>query len=634
LSYYRKGLAINPNDYETIKSLRKLETKKEVFSYFTEPDIDALIKNAPKATDYPDDNSVILNEEVQKVVYEQGGSEERKYLTVKILTQKGIDSWKEYGIDYDSWQDLIFETAEVIKANGSKVPAERNENNLVFTNLEVGDVVNIRYKLNNYAKAKLSGYFWDSFYFTHGKPYVTSKYSLLIAKNQKFSYKFSQKPIDPVKTQTDEFDMYVWQNNKGESLQYEDKMPPLDDVANILYLTSIPDWKFIQNWYNDIGAGKVRSNYEVKEVINDLFAGKTNLTPMQKVEKIYNYITGNISYSSVSFRQSGIVPQSPADVLNTRIGDCKDVSTLFVTMCKEAGIKANLVLAKTRDNGMLSMPLPGIDFNHCMAKVNLNNQDYYMELTSQYLPFRSIYAGEINSILLDIGDEKSVPTTKYLNPATRLGNDVKRSTNISFADKNMLITEKTYETGALAANLRESYGELSQKDRIKKIKEAIATSYPDVDISKLEYKNIDRKNPIDTVYFDLGYQLNNVTKTIGGMSIFSLPWSSKIDAKDLQINMPRSAGIDLSQLFNLDAETEAITVTLPEGKKMIESLAPVTLQSDIIEYTITPKQVGNKLSFTRTFKLKKDFVPADKVGEFNTFFKKMVESDNKELAMR
>jgi len=32
--------------------------------------------------------------------------------------------------------------------------------------------------------------------------------------------------------------------------------------------------------------------------------------------------------------------------------------------------------------------------------------------------------------------------------------------------------------------------------------------------------------------------------------------------------------------------------------------------------------------------LKKDFVPADKVSEFNTFFKKMIESDAKELAMK
>ena len=145
------------------------------------------------------------------------------------------------------------------------------------------------------------------------------------------------------------------------------------------------------------------------------------------------------------------------------------MSTLFVAMCKEAGIKAQLVLVKTRDNGLLTMPLPTIDFNHCMAKVNLNNQDYYIELTSQYLPFRCLYGSALNSTLLDINDE-SVPTDaiSFLHPTTRKENNVKRNTNILFNDKNMVITEKTFETGSMAGGLRESYGELSQKDRIKR----------------------------------------------------------------------------------------------------------------------------------------------------------------------
>jgi hypothetical protein len=198
----------------------------------------------------------------------------------------------------------------------------------------------------------------------------------------------------------------------------------------------------------------------------------------------------------------------------------------------------------------------------------------------------------------------------------------------------MVITEKTFETGSMAGGLRESYGELSQKDRIKRLKEAISSSYPDVEITKLDYKNIDRLNPTDTVYVNLSYQLGNVTKSIGGMSIFNLPWSSKISANDLQVSLPRTSGIDLSQMFYIDNDVESITINLPAGKKMVESMLPVTLSNDIIEYSIVPKQTGNKLILTRSFKLKKDFVPVDKVPQFNTFFKKMVEADNKELAMR
>ena len=519
INYYLKGLEFDPNDYESIGYLRKLQNKKDVFSYFTDPDVDAEVRNAPKASDYPDDNVVMLDQEVQKVVYEQGGSEERQFVTTKILTQKGIDEWKEYSIDYDNWQTLTIEVAEVIKANGTKVPAERNENNLVFTNLEIGDVINIRYRLKNYSKGKLAGNFWDSFYFTNGMPHIVSKYSLLISKDKKFNYTFSQKPVDVVKTSPDgEFDMYVWQNEKQDALQWEDKMPPLDDIANVLYLTSIPDWKFISDWYNDLASAKARTNYEVKQVIADIFKGQGNLTDFQKVEKIYHYITGNISYSSVSFRQSGLIPQNPSAVINTRIGDCKDVATLFVAMCKEAGITAHLVLVKTHDNGVKGMPLPSIDFNHCMAKVALNNKEYYIELTNQYLPFMCLFNSEINSTILDI-DPATGTAIKYLDPSTRKSNDIKRNTTISFKDKDMIIDEKTYKTAAIAGSTRESLGELSAKDQMKGMKETISAIDADNEVTKLKYINIDRKNPVDTVYMDLDYELKNYVKAIAGISI-------------------------------------------------------------------------------------------------------------------
>lgn len=635
INHYLKALEFDPDDYQSIGYLRKLQNKKEIFSYFTDPDVDAEVRNAPKASDYPDDNVLMLDQEVQKVVYEQGGSEERQFVTAKILTQKGIDDWKEYSIDYDNWQSLTIEVAEVIKANGTKVPAERNENTLVFTNLEIGDVINIRYRLKNYSKGKLAGNFWDSFYFTNGYPHIISKYSLLISKNKKFNYTFSQKPIDMVKTSPDgEFDMYVWQGQKQEALQWEDKMPPLDDVANVLYLTSIPDWKFISDWYNDLASAKARTgNYEVKQAITDIFRGQGNLTDFQKVEKIYHYITGNISYSSVSFRQSGLIPQNPSAVINTRIGDCKDVATLFVAMCKEAGITAHLVLVKTHDNGVKGMPLPSIDFNHCMTKVVLNGKEYYIELTNQYLPFICLFNSEINSTILDI-DPATGTAIKYLDPPTRKSNDIRRNTTISLKEKDMIIDEKTYKTAAIAGSTREAVGDQSQKDRLKSMKEGLSSIYPDNSITTLDYRDVDRKNPRDTVYMHVAYQLNNVVKSIGGISIFTIPWSDNITANDLQINLPRYSGIELSQVFGLDNETEVVTLNLEPGKKLVEAVTPVSIKNNIIEYSITPKQVGKKVIITRTIKIKKDFVPAEQVPEFSTLFKKMIEADAKELAMK
>jgi len=630
---YQRSLQLRPNNYSAIQALRKIEDKKDVFDYFEQADVKALVAKAPKLADYPDDHMVILNEEVQKVVYENGGSEEKHFYVSKVLTQKGLESLKEYNIPYYSSQDYNIEIAEVIKANGTKVPAEQNGSQVIFTNLEVGDVINLRYKIQNFNDGSLATHFWDSFYFTHGVSYVNTKFSLLVHRDKQFKYKFSQKAIEPIKTQQDEFDLYVWKADNQKALIYEDKMPPMDDVTNILYLSSIPDWAFVADWYNNIATAKARSSYEIQTVINDIFKDKGNLDELAKIKLIYKYITSNISYSSVSFRQSGIVPQNPATVINTRIGDCKDVSTLFVTMCKEAGINAELALVKTRDNGQNTMLLPNIDFNHCIAKAIINGKSYYVELTSNTLPFGTFYNGSLNEQILEINNKTSAITT--LNPTQRPKNVLNYTTSIILKGNDMQIKETNFSTGAVASNTRSEYNDLSNKDQIKKLKENLATVFPENDVYVLKFTNL---SPItatsDTLKAYTEYALMKTCKPVAGMSVFALPWSMSASANQLQVTQPRLFGIDLTQMFLTENCIEEITMQLPEGKKLVEALKPINISNDYVDYSLTSKMVGSKIVFTRKMTLKKDYVPADKAQDFKDAYIKVVDADEQQLAVK
>lgn len=633
IQYYQKGLQLNPTDYEAIKSLRKIQGKKAVFDYFTEPDIATIVKNGPKASDYPEFNYAILNQETQRVVYENGGSEDRRFLTVKIFNQKGIDTFKEYTVNAGGDDETLIETAEVIKVNGTKTPAEKNDNQIVFTNLEAGDVINIKYKNEKYLKGDLAPHFWDTFYFTQGCPAVSFKYSLLIDKKKNFEHKFSQFKINEQKNSADEFDLYVWKTENVKGILYEDKLPAFADIANSLTLSSVSNWKFISNWYNDLASAKARSNYEVKSVVNSLFQNTNKLTDMQKIETIYHYITSNISYSSVSFRQSGIVPQNPSTVINTRIGDCKDVSTLFVAMCKEAGIKAQLVLVKTRPYGLKSLSLPSIEFNHCIAKVNVEGKEYYIELTSKYLPFRAISTPYVNSTILDIGNTEVMAGIKYLNPATRKQNNVFRTSTLTFKDKDMLVDENIEMVAAMAGAMRQFYLDLSPSDRVKKTKEAFNRLYSDVEVNKMDFVNLEQTDK-DTVQIKMNYELRNMAKEIAGLNIFSLPWSDKFAASTLQITLPRANGIDLSQIFSMDAETETFIVNLPAGKNLVENPLNVSVSNDFLDYSIASAVKGRQLVITRKLKFKENSIPAEKAAELKDIFKKIVETDNKELALK
>jgi hypothetical protein len=357
------------------------------------------------------------------------------------------------------------------------------------------------------------------------------------------------------------------------------------------------------------------------------------LSDLEKVKKIYKYITQNIAYSSVSFRQSGIVPQNPATVINTRIGDCKDVSTLFVSMCKEAGINAELVLVKTRDNGQNTLLLPSIDFNHCIAKTNINGKDYYLELTSNSLPFGSFFNSDLNSPILNINNTTNL--LKKLNPTNRGLNQMSYKTSIKINDKNMAINSTNFNTGSAVSYLRNDFNNLSSKDQVKKMKEQLSNQFPDNEVSFLSFVNLDPKISLsDTLSTKCSYSLLNICKPVAGMSIFSLPWSAAVSPSSLTIAEPRHFGIDLTQLFYADKNNEQIDLELPLGKKLIEPIKPLLIDNEYFKYSLISKSVNNKVIINRDFILKKDFVAKDKVVEFYTLFKKMAESDQQQLAFK
>ncbi|WP_210463773.1 tetratricopeptide repeat protein [Rufibacter roseolus] len=634
LAAYRKAIQLDPTDYTSLKELRQLENKKEVFSYFPQTDVYALIKKAPAAATYPEHSSLVLLDEVQKVVYKGGASEEKRTIVVKTFNQQGVEFWKEYGIDYHNMQRQLLEKAEVVKQNGNKVPAESNNGQLVFTNLEPGDAIHITYKLENHLLGKLASHFWDRHFFTHYLPYQTTRYSLLVDPETKFQYKVTQKALEPKVQTADEFKLYVWEQKDQPGMQPEDKMPVLSDVSQTLYISSFPDWKFISNWYADLAAAKARPDYEVKQAVEEVFVGKQNLTPVQKAQAIYEYITSNITYSSIPFRQSGLVPQKPSDVLSTKIGDCKDVSTLFVAMCREVGVPAQLVLVNTRDNGYDDLVLPSIDFNHCIAKINLPEKEMYVELTSNFLPFGSLYQGMLQSGILEIDDEQSQAnrSLSHLNPKVRTQNIIDRNVKVQLVNNGLSVVEENYKTGAMAAEAKQRYRDAGQQERERIVQQAINASMASVKLTELSFKGLEGAQ--DTVRCRLAYQANDVVTQVGGMSLFSLPWTSKATARDFTFNETRTTPLDLTQLLYADHDRETITMSLPAKKALAEVPQSVKLTCPVAEYSLTYKKVKDQLVFTRELRFTKDIIQPQQMAEFQAFYKKVIAADARQLALK
>jgi tetratricopeptide (TPR) repeat protein len=633
---YRKAIYYAPNSYEVRKKLRKLEDKKEVFSYFQQPDVYDIYKKSPKADKFPDDNSLILHNEVQRVIYTEGGWEEKNILLIKVFNSAGIDNFKEYSLSHNSYTEkLTVEKAEVIKANGNKIAAEVNDNYVVFTALEAGDAIHITHRIESYAGGKLAGHFWNKFNFNYFYPIQTAKYSLLAANNKQFNYKVSNTELKPLIKPADDFLLYVWEKKDQPSLKDEVYMPPLTDVGQVLYLSSITDWNYVANWYADISATKATSDFEVKEVVNQLFEGKTKLTELEKAKIIYEYIVKNIRYSSISFRQSAYIPQKASKTINTKLGDCKDVSTLFVAMAKEMGLKANLVLVDTRDNGEKDMLLPSIEFNHCIAQVKADGKNYFIELTSDNLPFGTCTSTLNKALALSIPRE--VSTTPHQLVALSMDNhpvnEVRRQTEIRIVNNDLSIKRKNTRKGIFASGYRNQYNNIGKEAQEKQMLQTVSEDFKSaVKLTSFNFKNLD--NLEESLESEITLEVKNGLTEVGGMKILSLPWVDREKSLDFIAAEKRITPMNFWYHDGSEVNHEVITLILPAGKTLAEVPASQTLNCKAMSYKITYKAEQGKLTVIRETTFKQDVINPEDYQQFKEFVTKVMEADSKQIAIK
>ncbi len=630
----KTAIYYNPYDYDAREQLRKLEGKKDNFASFAEEDVYEVFKNAPSAEDFPEDQSILLIDDVRKVIYENGGSEEKHTMLAKVFNSSGVDSWKEYYIPAYRNQDYIIEKAEVLKKDGAKVTAQTRGTHIVFPNLEAGDGIHVTFKLQNYYSGKLSNHFWGKHYFEMFLPMKSSRYSLLIPRNKKFDYKTLNFDLKPEITPVGDNDLYVWEVADVPSMKYEPYMSEIPDVANMLHFSSFEDWDYIAEWYADLAQAKAKDDYEVQEVVNEIFEGKSGLTEEQKIREIYNYIVNEIRYISVPFLQSNLVPQKAGYVLSSKQGDCKDVSALFVAMCKTQGIDANLVLVNTRDEGQQAMALPSIGFNHCIAKVNMDNEDYFVELTAENLPFASARYSIDGAFVLEIPqDANATSTAKVIDPPTRVKNIVHRKSDVSFNIDKMTVDKHTTKTGVYASSMRYSYENDGKEERFKTMQKAINDGFANIKLLSVDFdEGIDNND--EAVKYRYKYEVPSVFTEIGGLSIFKLPWADDIETPDFLTTDEREYPIQLWNYTPADEEKEVLTINIPSGRTISEVPQSQSYSSKIATYSMDFKQSGNQLIITRTFKVLQDIVQPEDYAEFKAFMTKVIKADSQQLAFK
>lgn len=627
---FQNALIYDRNDYDSLDNIRELQKKESIFNNFKVNDINDMVAAAPTHEEFPNDNSIILLLDKKRVVYPEGGTVTEEELLVKVFNQDGIASFKEYSIGYNPYkQELVVEEAVVIKRDGSRIQGDINGYRVVFKTLEPNDIIYLKWKLKNYQSGKMFGHFWDIENLSFFIPVQKARYSLLVPKDREFQYKTVNTELEPEISEVEDNYLYSWENSDEPALDAEYFMPNLSDVGKMLFVSSIPDWKFLVDWYRNIASTKTRSSYEIKAVVENLFQDKPDLSQMEKIRMIYEYIIENISYSSVSFRQSAYVPQDARDVLVNRIGDCKDVSALSIAMLGEIGVKAHFVLAEPYNFALNKYQLPSLAvFSHCIVAAETEEGLKYLDHTAQNLDFSTLPNSMIDGCCLPVmegSNELIFLSEEYSSPAKVIRN----SQMTLKEDNSAVIIKRNIKTGNNAAGMRNSYRYQSQKDREKDLTGVLVKDNPTVKLINFNLTKMDTLS-YDMEY-DYEYTVQNYTTNAGNYHFLKVPWSDDIISNEAISYEERK--LPYVRWNYTDYFFEEITITLPDNMHPVDLKEYSEFECFAGKYSLRFKLASKVLKCTRILEVYEKDIPPENYLEFKEFYSNIVKADERQILL-
>ncbi len=526
VKWYGKSLKHNAADMSLRKTLDAISGKKDpVKKYVLDEAYTFIKKNRNKKRDKNYDIN-ILHTEKNYYLYDEGALRYRFVYIYEITSENGVDNMKE--IDLGLYGNYTINKYEIVKPSGNVVPADKSGSNLVFQTLQPGDVIYIDYEWTEANTGRFYKDFTESESFNDFYPIDRKITRFFIPENRQIHYKVINGQIPGTTRKEKDYIIYEWHDqNVPANPPYEKFMPEYVDVERMLSVSTLKDWDEIARWYSDLSSSSIRYDNTVNKTFREIFPeGYEKLSEEQRAKKIYHYITDHINYSYVDFRQSGKIPQKASKTIETRLGDCKDMSTLFVTLARKAGLKANIVLVKTNDFGRNSLILPSTAFNHAIARVLLDGKVQYLELTDKYLPFKALPRSLIGATVLDIpfdrNDKNVTSGLHHLDKVSRTPNILTLDYVYDIYDDKKIISVKVTGQGALNSYFHSMLEDQNEENRKKSVIEYFE-NLDELDLKLIDYKIIRQDRTEEKVIFEAKFEIADEMQTLSDIKIFKLP---------------------------------------------------------------------------------------------------------------
>ncbi|MEO8517284.1 MAG: transglutaminase domain-containing protein, partial [Flavobacterium sp.] len=627
--YIRMSLVHNSGNGALRKQLYDITKTPDEIEEVATKDVYKLAKERRNSKLKSDYGVITLLDEYIVNILPEGGKKSKVTYLYEITTESGIEDMKEYSL---SSNNTILKS-EIIKPDGSIVPAEKGDDTLVFSNLKVGDLIYIQYERYENSSGRFYKDFNISCYFNSTYPSVESSFTLIHPADLKYITDFSNGVVPSTTRKVNGKTCTIWKRTNIDAIPLQENYSPnFNDLTNTIRVGTIKSWKEISNWYADLVKKNLKTDKITKNTFNEIFPkGVQGISQEDIAKKIYTYIGTNIKYSSLDFRQSGYVPQKPAKTIITHLGDCKDVSTLFVALSELAGLKSNLVLVLTNDNGFNSMKLPSKDFNHCIVRTTIDNKEVFLELTDKYLPFRALPSSLYKANALVISFDKAVnENSKLINIPfdNALQNVSKTFSVVTIDDKSKTFVNQHFIQGSGKSYYNELFSSSTTEDVRKKEMESSFNTRLKKVISLQSVKLLSNDIFDKEIEYESKFSISESLQKVGSLKITEIPFLDNAYTRDVISTETRHFDLNYLGYENNNEYDSEVILNIPADKSFSEIPENKTLNFKNHNYTIAYQLLNkNSLKVTRKVNIPWDNIAISDYSNYKKFVESVIETE-------
>ena len=487
--------------------------------------------------EHPDANSITGIDHTRIEFDETGAYEEYNHVFTKVLTEDGRDSNSSVAMTYHRrYGSIEILLARVVKADGTEIivgedlitegtppqvsamnifEADFREVSVVFPGLEVGDA--IEYMIHQTYEPLLDKGFNGIYFLQYVEPIMESVVTIVGPEDMPLVHVVKDGEAEFAESTNGGLTTYTWTTHDTPKIERELAMAPPRQFVTRLVVSTMHTWAETSRYIWEMVDDKCVVEESIEDLVAEITEGLTSTE--DKIRAIHYWILENVRYLGIAMdRGAFLEPHLASYTLEKEYGICRDKATLMITMLKEIGVPAWIVLVNP--SFRMDTEIPTTYFEHGIVAIKGSDGGYlYIDPTIE--ESREVYAGYVGDRYLLVATEEgeSIRQAPHVPATENSGEILDRAT---LAEDGSIDGAVTITGGGFYELILRTVNKSMGPEQFENTAEQMVQNiYPGAELRNFSVTDADDLS--DPTVIELAYHIEDYALDAGPFTLFRVP---------------------------------------------------------------------------------------------------------------